>query len=60
VNVTLKDERCVMLNFDPDTAEPHSEMMKTVVRLHNNYAGVYGTAVISGQLQVGQAVTFDD
>jgi len=29
--VTMRDERCVMVNLDPDTAEKDSEVMKTVV-----------------------------
>jgi uncharacterized protein len=57
VRVTMKDERCVMVNFDPDTAERDSEVMKTVVRLNGNYAGVYGTVVRAGELRVGQPVT---
>ncbi len=59
VGVTMKDERCVMVNFDPDTAERDSEVMKTVVRLHGNYAGVYGTVVRAGELRVGQVVTLE-
>jgi uncharacterized protein YcbX len=57
VGVTMKDERCVMVNFDPDTAERDSEVMKTVVHLNKNYAGVYGTVVKAGELRVGQVVT---
>ena len=57
IAVTMKDERCVMVNFDPDTAERDSEVMKTVVRLNQNYAGVYGTMVRAGELRVGQVVT---
>ena len=57
VRITMKDERCVMVNFDPDTAERDSEVMKTVVRLNENYAGVYGTVVSAGELRVGQVVT---
>jgi uncharacterized protein YcbX len=60
LNVTMKDERCVMVNFDPDTAERDSEVMKTVVRLNENYAGVYGTVVRAGELRVGQVVTLGD
>ena len=56
-SVTMKDERCVMVNFDPETAEKDFEVMKTVVRLNENYAGVYGTAVRAGELRVGQVVT---
>jgi uncharacterized protein YcbX len=60
VGVTLKDERCVMVNFDPDTVERDSEVMKTLVRLNENYAGVYGTVVRKGELRVGQMVTLGD
>jgi uncharacterized protein YcbX len=57
LRVTMRDERCVMVNFDPDTAERDSEVMKTVVRMNENYAGVYGTVVRAGDLRVGQVVT---
>jgi hypothetical protein len=57
IGVTMRDERCVMVNLDPDTAEKDSEVMKTVVRLNGNYAGVYGTVVRAGELRVGQVVT---
>jgi uncharacterized protein YcbX len=60
VRITMKDERCVMVNFDPDTAARDSEVMKTVVRLNENYAGVYGTVVRAGELRVGQVVTLGD
>ena len=57
LRVTMRDERCVMVNFDPDTAERDSEVMKTVVRLNENYAGVYGTVIRAGELRVDQVVT---
>jgi len=57
VKITMRDERCVMVNLDPDTAERDSEVMKTVVRLNENYAGVYGTVVSAGELRAGQVVT---
>jgi uncharacterized protein YcbX len=60
IGVTMRDERCVMVNFDPDTAERDSEVMKTVVRLNENYAGVYGTVVRAGELRVGQVVTLGE
>lgn len=56
VSVTMRDLRCVMVNFDPDTAEANAEVMKAVVRLNDNYAGVYGTVVRTGELRVGQVV----
>jgi uncharacterized protein YcbX len=60
IRVTMRDERCVMVNLDPDTAERDSEVMKTVVRMNENYAGVYGTVVSTGELRVGQVVTFGE
>jgi uncharacterized protein YcbX len=59
VRVTMRDERCVMVNLDPDTAERDSEVMKTIVRLNENCAGVYGTVVRTGKLRVGQVVTLE-
>jgi uncharacterized protein YcbX len=57
IGITMRDERCVMVNLDPDTAERDSEVMKTVVRLNENCAGVYGTVLSAGELRVGQVVT---
>ena len=55
----MKDERCVMVNLDPDTAERDSAVMKTVVRLNQNFAGIYGTVVRAGQLRIGQIVSLE-
>lgn len=59
VSAYMKDERCVMVNIDPDTAEKDSKVMKTVVRLNENYAGVYGTVIRTGDLRIGQVVTVE-
>jgi uncharacterized protein YcbX len=56
VTVTMRDLRCAMLNLDPDTAKPTPEMLKAVVRMHENMAGVYGTVTRTGRLQVGQKI----
>jgi len=57
IRVTMRDKRCVMINLDPDTAASDPDVMKTVVRLNDNHAGVYGEVVRSGELKVGQLVT---
>jgi uncharacterized protein len=57
VSVTLCDERCVMLNLDPVTAKQDPRVMKTVVRLNKNYAGVYATVVRKGTIRVGDRVS---
>lgn len=56
VSVTLRDERCVMLNLDPETAKQDARVMKTVVRLNGNNAGVYGAVVRTGDIRVGDRV----
>jgi uncharacterized protein YcbX len=56
VRVTLRDVRCAMLNLDPDRGTQDPQMMKTVVRLNDNNAGVYGTVVQAGRIRVGDAV----
>jgi uncharacterized protein YcbX len=58
VTVTMRDIRCSMLNFDPDSAGPAPEMLKAVVRVHQNTAGVYGTVTRTGRLAVGQRILF--
>jgi uncharacterized protein YcbX len=57
VSVTLRDLRCVMINLDPDTGVQDKRVMKTVVRLNQNNAGVYGTVVQAGTIRVGDAVS---
>lgn len=54
--LTMRDVRCSMVNFDPDTAEGAPEVLQTIVRVNQNNAGVYGTVVRAGRLAVGQAI----
>jgi uncharacterized protein len=58
VAVTMRDIRCSMVNFDPDSASPAPEVMKAVVRVHQNTAGIYGTVTRVGRLAVGQTIFF--
>lgn len=57
VSVTMHDVRCVMVNLDPDTGTHDARVLKTVVRLNKNNAGVYGTVVKTGTVRVGQPVS---
>ncbi len=59
IAVTNRDERCSMVNFDPDSARPAPEVLKAVVRERNNKAGVYGSVVRRGRLSVGQPIFFE-
>ena len=56
VKVTLRDARCVMINLHPDTAQSDPALMKTVVKLNQNCAGVYATVLRPGMLIVGQTI----
>ncbi len=57
VAITARDVRCMMINLDPDTATQDARVMKTVVRLNKNNAGVYGTVVQTGTIRVGDTVS---
>jgi uncharacterized protein YcbX len=54
IAVTMRDERCAMVNLDPDSASIAPEVMKAVVRAHQNTAGIYGAVTRTGRLAVGQ------
>ena len=56
VGVTARDVRCMMLNLDPDTAVQDARVLKKVVGLNANNAGVYGTVVQTGTIRVGDTV----
>ena len=56
ITVTMRDLRCSMVNFDPDSASPAPEVMKAIVRANQNYAGIYGAVTRIGRLAVGQTI----
>ena len=56
INVTMRDERCSMVNLDPDSASSAPEVMKAVVRSNQNNAGIYGVITRIGRLRVGQTI----
>ena len=57
--ITNRDERCSMVNFDPDSARPSAEVLKSIVRTRDNKAGVYGAVTRRGRISVGQPVFFE-
>jgi len=59
IGVTNRDERCSMVNFDPDSARPAAEVLKAIVRVRDNKAGIYGTVMRRGPVAVGQPVFFE-
>ncbi len=59
IGITNRDERCSMVNFDPDSGRTTAEVLKAVVRVRNNKAGVYGTVTRRGRVSTGQPVFFE-
>ncbi len=53
MSVMQRDERCSMINFDPETALSNPQIFKTVVRVRQNYAGIYGSTLRSGLVSEG-------
>jgi uncharacterized protein YcbX len=56
VSVTLRDDRCSMVNLDPDSAASAPEVLKAVVRANRNNAGVYCAVTRIGRLALGQTI----
>ena len=59
IGITNRDERCSMVNFDPDSARPTPEVLKAIVRVRDNRAGVYGAVTRRGRVAVGVPVFFE-
>ena len=59
IAITNRDERCAMVNFDPDSARTDAGVLKAIVKNRDNKAGVYGTVTRRGGLAVGQPILFE-
>jgi uncharacterized protein YcbX/GNAT superfamily N-acetyltransferase len=59
VAIVNRDERCSMVNLDPDSARTTPEVLKGIVRVRDNKAGVYGAVTRRGRLAVGQPIFFE-
>jgi uncharacterized protein len=57
--VDQRDERCVMVNVDPTTAERDPAILRAIARERDACLGVYGTPVHPGRVAVGDAVWLD-
>ena len=59
VSVTMRDPRCSMVNFDPDSARSSPQVLKSIVVANQNNAGIYGTVIRAGRLEVGQTIRLE-
>lgn len=60
INIYMQDARCVMINIHPITGETTADILKTVVRMNANNAGVYATVIKPGVVSVGDKLFVDD
>lgn len=56
LGVTLRDLRCVMVNFDPDTGASDPRLLKASAALNDVFAGVYAVPTRIGVLRVGDTI----
>ncbi len=54
--VTEADERCMMINFDPDTAASDPAVLKAVAAGFGNRAGVYASVLRPGRVSLGDPI----
>ena len=59
IGITNYDERCSMVNIDPDSGRATAEVLKAIVRVRNNKVGVYATVTRRGRLALGQPIFFE-
>ena len=60
VAITKWDQRCMIINLDPASAEANPAVLRYVVQKHNQYAGVYGVVITPGETQVGDTISIEE
>ena len=56
IMVLERDPRCNMISLDPDTGEHNPAVLRKVVQLHANLAGVYCAVLVEGVLTKGDSI----
>ena len=57
MRVDRRDERCVMVDVNPDTGRRDAQILKRLGRERDACLGVYGTTVTPGVVRVGDPVS---
>ena len=60
VRVDKRDQRCMMVNVDPKTAERDSAVLRAIATERAACLGVYGSTVQPGQVAVGDPVILEN
>jgi len=58
--VLERDPRCKLLSLDPETGEHNPEILRQVVKAHDNFAGVYCAVMVEGLLKKGDLIELAD
>ncbi len=45
-----------MISIDPDTAEKNPEVLKTVTKAHDGFAGLYAAVLVEGTIRPGDEI----
>lgn len=56
IGVTDTDERCMMINLNPDTAKQDPAVLRTVTHQHGQQMGIYGNVAVPGMVRVGDTI----
>jgi len=56
MRVDQRDQRCVMVNVDPDTTERDPRVLRTIAQERHACLGVYGSTMQPGRIAVGDPV----
>jgi uncharacterized protein YcbX len=60
MRVDQPDERCVVVNVDPETTERDPSILREIAQSRGSRFGVYGSVVTPGRVAVGDAVVLED
>jgi len=59
MRVDQRDQRCIMVNVDPQTTKRNAAVLRAIGRDHQVCLGVYGTTVTPGRVAVGDLVSIE-
>ncbi len=60
IAVVERDSRCKMITLDPDSANPHPEVMRRLARDHEGKAGIYAVVLVEGTIRPGDEIALLD
>lgn len=56
MRVNVRDSRCMVINFDPETTERDPAVLRAVAQQRERCLGVYGSVVRPGVLRAGDRI----